>query len=348
MLIYVGAYTPAGRGGIGCFRQDPVSGALGEVHPPVLATDPSYLAWSHPQHGRPGEVLYAVSESAGDVLAFARTPDGHLSSLSVEWTGGTDPCHLTVDPSGRFLVTANYGDGTVSVHPIDPDGSLGPRRDLLTFRGYGPHPERQTGPHAHMIAYRPGGGSFFVTDLGTDTLHEYALSPDGSVRPIGTTALAAGSGPRHLAFHPTEPVAYVSGELNSTVIVCKVLPEGLRPTGSLPSTMEEFGGVNYPSHIAVSDDGRFVYIANRGADRITAYAVDGDGLRPLADTPTGGKWPRHFAIIGDFLYVANQDSATVTALRIDPETGGLGEATVAARFPNPTCILAEPSSTGTA
>lgn len=341
MLIYVGAYTPAGRGGIGCFRQDPVSGALGEVHPAVPATDPSFLAWSSAPDGR-GSVLYAVSESAGDVLAFARTNGGHLTKLSVEWTGGTDPCHLAVDPSGRFLVTANYGDGTVCVHPLDRDGSLGPRRDLLTFRGSGPHRERQTGPHAHMIAYRPGGGSFFVTDLGTDTIHEYALSRDGSVRPIGATALTPGSGPRHLAFHPTAALAYVTAELDSTVVVCEVLPEGLRPLGSVPATVDVFGGVNYPSHIAVSGDGRFVYIANRGADRIAAYAVDGDTLRPLQDTATGGKWPRHFAIVGDFLYAANQDSATVTALRIDPETGGLGEATVAARFPNPTCVVAEP------
>jgi 6-phosphogluconolactonase len=339
MLIYVGAYTPEGRGGIGCFQPDPVSGTLAEVHPAVPATDPSFLAWSPAGLG-----FYAVSESAGEVLAFARTSGGHLTSLSVEWTGGADPCHLTVDPSGRYLVTANYGDGTVSVHPLDPDGSLGPRRDLVTFRGSGPDPERQAGPHAHMIAYRPSGGSFFVTDLGTDTIHEYALSPDGTLRPVGATPLRPGSGPRHLAYHPSAALAYVTGELDSTITVCEVLPEGLRPIDSVPATVDEFDGVNYPSHIAVSADGRFVYAANRGADTITAYAVDGEKLRPMSDTPTGGEWPRHFAIVGDFLYVANQDSATVTALRVDPETGGLGVAAVAARFPNPTCILAEPTS----
>lgn len=339
MLIYVGAYTPEGHGGIGCFRPDPVSGALAEVHPVIDATDPSFLAWSPLQ-----PALYAVSETSGGVLGFARTDGGHLTPLSQEWTGGSDPCHLTVDPSGRFLVTANYGDGTVSIHPIEPDGALGPRRDMVAFQGSGPHPERQTGPHAHMIAYRPAGGSFFVTDLGTDTIHEYALSPDGTVRPIGGTALRPGSGPRHLAFHPTADLAYVTGELDSTVAVFEVLPEGLQLLDTLSATVEPPEGANYPSHIEVSPDGRFVYAANRGANCITSFAVDGEKLRPIADTPTGGKWPRHFAIIGDFLYVANQDSATVTALRVDPETGGLGEATVAARFPNPTCILAEPSA----
>jgi 6-phosphogluconolactonase (cycloisomerase 2 family) len=93
----------------------------------------------------------------------------------------------------------------------------------------------------------------------------------------------------------------------------------------------------------VSQDGRFVYVANRGADCIAAYAVDGDRLTPLADYPTGGLSPRHFAIVGDFLYAANQNSGTITALRVDPDTGGLGEAVMAARFPQPTCILAEPA-----
>jgi 6-phosphogluconolactonase len=336
MLIYVGAYTPQGRGGIGCFRPDAATGMLSEAAPIMPAKDPSFLAW------RTGESLYAVSESAGDVLAYARMDDGHLVTLGVEWTGGTDPCHLSVDPSGRYLVTANYGDGTVSVHPLGGDGTLGPRRDLLTFRGSGPHPQRQVGPHAHMIAYRPAGDSFFVTDLGTDHIHEYALSPDGAVRPIGASAVQSGSGPRHLAFHPTAARAYVSAELSSSVLICAVRREGLHQTGRVPATVET-AAENFPSHIVVSADGRFVYVANRGANCITTFSVDGDRLTPLADTPTGGVWPRHFAIVGDFLYVANQNSGTITALHVDPQTGGLGEAVVAARFPSPTCILAEPA-----
>jgi 6-phosphogluconolactonase len=337
MLIYVGAYTPEGKGGIGCFRQDPATGALTEEQAVVPATDPSFLAW--PPHG---DTLYAVSESGAEVLAFTRNGAG-LAPLSAEWTGGTEPCHLAVDPSGRFLVTANYGSGSLAVFPLGAGGAVEPRRCVAAFDGRGPHPERQTGPHAHMIAFRPAGGSFFVTDLGTDTIHEYALSPDGMASPIGTTGVRAGSGPRHLAFHPAQPLAYVTAELNSNVIVCAVEPEGLRPLTTVAATVSSVDSVNYPSHLAVSADGRFVYVANRGANCLTAYAVDGDGLRPLADTPTGGAWPRHFAIIGDFVYVANQDSGTITALPIDPETGGLGEASVVAHFPNPTCILAEPA-----
>jgi 6-phosphogluconolactonase (cycloisomerase 2 family) len=336
MLIYVGAYT-SGDGGIGCYRQHPGTGALTEVHPPAPAVDPSFLAWSPADAARAN--LYAVSESAGGVQVFARSDDGLLTSLGQRWTGGSDPCHLAVDPTGRYLITANYGDGTVSVHPIEADGSLGERRDLIAHAGAGPDPERQEGPHAHMVAFRPGGASFLVTDLGTDHIHEYALSPDGAVLPLHAYPAEAGSGPRHLAFHPTSGAVYVAGELDSSVLIYHSAGEGLAHAARVAATAHPVEVRNYPSHIVCSADGRVVYVGNRGADCITVLAVTPAGLAPVADIPSGGAWPRHFAIAGDFLYVANQDSGTVTALRIDSATGVPGKAEVVAEVPQAACIL---------
>jgi 6-phosphogluconolactonase len=336
MLIYVGAYTPAG-GGIHCLRQDPGTGALTEVHPPTPAVDPSFLAW-----GATRANLYAVSESAGGVYGFARSDDGLLTSLGQQWTGGSDPCHLAVDPTGKFLVTANYGDGKVSVHPIDPDGSLGERRDLIAHTGSGPDPQRQNGPHAHMVAFRPSGGSFLVTDLGTDHIHEYALSPDGAVQPLSAYPADAGSGPRHIAFHPTSDAVYVCGELDSSVLIYLPDDDGLTRTGRVAATALAVPQVrNYPSHIECSPDGRVVYVGNRGADCVTVLQITPEGLEPIADVHVGGAWPRHFALAGDFLYVANQDSGTVTALRVDPATGVPGKAEVVAEVPAAACILPE-------
>lgn len=338
MLIYVGAYTPEG-GGVRCFRQDPHSGALTETHPPAPASDPSFLAW-----GQDGDYLYAVGETAGGLVSFARSGDGLLTPLNQEWTGGSSPCHLAVDPTGRFLVTANYGDGSVSVHPVETDGSLGPRRDLVAHAGKGPDPERQEGPHAHQIAYLPGGdGAFLVTDLGTDTLHEYALSPDGAVQPLRAAAADAGSGPRHVAFHPAADLVYVAGELDSSVLIYRRTTDGLERIGRANATVQVPAVRNYPSHIACSADGRFVYVGNRGANAISVLATHGEKLQPVADVASGGEWPRHFAIVGDFVYVANQDSGTVTALPLDPETGIPGEARVVADAPHASCILPEPA-----
>ncbi|WP_027346498.1 lactonase family protein [Hamadaea tsunoensis] len=332
MLIYVGGYTSEPGEGIAVFDADPITGALVETFTRTTAVDPSFLAWNPA-----GDRLYAVSESTGGALAFARTETG-LVALGEEWTGGVDPCHLVVDPSGSFLIIANYTSGSVSVHPIAADGSLAARRDLLTLRGSGPHPERQAGPHAHQIAYRPERGSFFVSDLGSDTVHEYALSSDGAVQPLGASPLTPGCGPRHIAFHPSNGLAYVAGELDSSVRVCRVRPGGLSELGSVPGTVTAVE-TNYPSHIRCSADGRFVYMGNRGADCLTVFAVTGETLTPLADVPTGGAWPRHFEIVGDFVYVANQDSNTVTALRIDPATGIPRSPAVVAEVPGAACIL---------
>jgi 6-phosphogluconolactonase len=334
MLIYVGAYTSTG-GGIRCFEQDPATGALSEIHPPVIAGDPSFLAWDADH-----EYLYAVSESTGGVQAFARSDHGLLTPLGQQWTGGTDPCHLAVDPTGRFLVTAHYGNGSVSVHPIQPDGTLADRRDLVQHGGSGPDPERQEGPHAHMIAYRPSGNSFYVTDLGTDQIHEYALSQDGAILPVRTFPADAGSGPRHLAIHPTTGAVYVSAELDSTVLIYRPQGDGLARTGRVSATAEPPAERNYPSHIECSADGRFVYVGNRGADCVTVLEVTPEGLTPVLDVPSGGRWPRHFAIIGDFMYVANQYSGNVAALRLDPATGVPGRAEVVAEVPEASCVLA--------
>ncbi|NUT22973.1 MAG: lactonase family protein [Hamadaea sp.] len=334
MLIYVGAYTSTG-GGIRCYEQDPSTGVLTEAHPPTTAVDPSFLAWDAARAN-----LYAVSESTGGVEAFARSDHGLLTSLGQQWTGGTDPCHLVVDPTGRFLVTANYGTGSVSVHPIEADGSLGERRDLVEHGGSGPDAERQEGPHAHMIAYRPSGGSFYVTDLGTDQIHEYALSPDGAILPVRTIPAEAGSGPRHVAIHPTTGIVYVSAELDSSVLIYRPQGDGLTLTGKIAATAELPAERNYPSHIECSADGRFVYVGNRGADCVTVFEVTPDGLTPVIDVPAGGRWPRHFAVIGDFFYVANQYSGTVTAGRIDPATGVPDDLVVVAEVAEASCVLA--------
>jgi 6-phosphogluconolactonase len=336
VLIYTGSYTPGGVGGISCWRADPGGGAWTAEHPVTAAVDPSFLAW-HPS----GRYLYAVSESSGEVLAFACAEDGSLTPLGGQPTGGASPCHLTVDPSGAHVIVANYGDGVISVHPIGPDGGVMPYHDLVKHTGSGPVAERQEGPHAHMATF-DDAGRLFATDLGTDTVHEYQLV-DGRLTAIDACMITEGAGPRHLAFHPSGQV-FVACELDSTIEICRYDEEGrLRPVAQTPSSVTPATMDNYPSHIECSADGRFVYLANRGLDCITTFEVlpgaQRPSLRALADTPTGGAWPRHFALLGGLLYVANQDSDTVTVLRIDPNTGIPAPAHVELNVPKPTCVL---------
>lgn len=336
-LVHIGSYTAsAGTGhAITCWRQDPQTGRLEPALPPIEAVDPSWLAW-HPA----GTHLYAASESAAQVLSYAVTVDGSLELLGAQPSGGADPCHLAVDPRGRFVVAANYSGGSVSVFAIGPDGALRPHHDLVEHAGNGPDPERQGSAHAHMALLTPDG-LLYVTDLGTDEVRSYVIEETGRLRHVATSPMIEGMGPRHLAVHPSGAV-FVAGELDSTVVGCVAEDGRLRPVSAVPATVGAPGERNYPSHLECSPDGRFLYVANRGADCLTVFAVDGTSLRPVADVPTGGRWPRHFALIGDFLYVANQDADAVTVFRLDPVSGVPQPTGYATRVPNPSCILKAP------
>jgi 6-phosphogluconolactonase len=245
-----------------------------------------------------------------------------------------------VDPQGRFVVAANYSGGSVAVFAIGPDGALLPYHDLVRLTGHGPDPDRQASPHAHMALPAPDG-LLYVTDLGTDEVRSYAAGASTGLRHVATSRLPAGMGPRHLAVHRSG-VVFVAGELDSTVAVCEAAGGRLRPVSVVAATAVEPGARNYPSHLECSPDGEFLYVANRGADCLTVFAVEGAALRAVADVPVQGRWPRHFAQLGDFLYVANQDSDAVTVFRRDPATGVPRPTGGVVTVPSPSCVLPPP------
>lgn len=336
-LVYLGSYTPdssaPGNGsGISVYRQDAASGGLTPVGDVTPVSGPSFLAW-HPT----GRFLYAVTERRdGSVNAYA-VDGAALRPLGARPTGGVDPCHLSVDPTGRYLVTANYGSGSVSVHPIATDGSLGERVDLVQHKGSGPVTERQEGPHAHQARFDPAGRYLLVNDLGTDTITAYRLE-GGRLAEAARTALPAGTGPRHLAFGPGHLV-YLAGELSSTVTALSYDAESgaLTVLGSARTT--GYDGDNFPSEIAASADGRYVYVANRGANTVGVLATSPTGVRLVAEVATGGDWPRNLILLDGFLYVANQNSDTVGIFRVDAETG-IPEPAGSLAVPSPAVLLA--------
>ncbi len=323
-IVYVGSYGA----GIGIYsRSDATLSALGTADTP----DPSFLAVN-----RDRTALYACNElTDNSVSAFAIEPGGGLRALGSEPTGGTLPCHVLLHPAG-YLLTANYGSGSVSVHPVRPDGSLGERTDLAQHEGHGPNPDRQEGPHAHEV--RLAGELVVVVDLGLDALVGYRLDP-GTGRlarePEPFVRSRPGSGPRHAVEHPSGRW-YVADELGSTVSIVSIVDGSRQVVDAVPASRT--AGQNQPAGIALSGDR--LYVSNRGADSITTFQVAPDGgLDMVAETPTGGAWPRHFAIVDDMMLVANQNSNTVTGLRLDPGTGVPSPLGVVLDTPSPTCVL---------
>ncbi|MFD5142525.1 lactonase family protein [Streptomyces sp. NPDC058401] len=323
-LAWIGSFTSGGGRGVTTAAVDPATGALTPLSATDAVADPSYLA-----HERVTGVLYAVSEAEeGAVGAFWTTAAGLVPLGAVVRVGGSGPTHLSV--AGRRLLTANYTSGSVSSLPLADDGSIGEPAAVLAHQGSGPDSGRQQGPHAHQVLPAPGGRWVLSVDLGTDSVRICALDPaTGAPELHAETALRAGTGPRHLAFHPSGEVVYVLHELEPQLTVCRWNGESgeLEPVAEVPvaSTGAPGAARAYPSAVVASADGRFVWAAVRGADTIATFSLaDGAEKPQLASTvPCGGNWPRDLAAdpSGRRLYAANERSGDVTWFDVDPVTG---------------------------
>ncbi|MDM4720478.1 lactonase family protein [Micromonospora sp. WMMA1363] len=339
VIVYIGGYTTAagGRGtGIVAARRDTESGALTPLGTVAVTPSPSFLA-RHPRL----PVLYAVNElTTGEISAFRVARGGDLSPLGTRPAGGANPCHLAVAPDGRHLFVANYGSGSVAVFPLDEGGAPGERSDLVRHEGHGPDPRRQAHAHAHMVDPSPDGGPLYAVDLGTDSVYRYDLdAATGRLVPRAPRVRTApGTGPRHLARHPDGRRCWLVGELDGTVTGYALTADGALRQRSRVEASERPGHVQ-PSEVAVGPDGRFLYVANRGVGTIAVFTLDGEVPELVTEVDTGGEWPRHFALTGHHLYVADQRADMIRVFRVDPATGVPVPVGEPVPVPSPTCVL---------
>ncbi|MFF2523058.1 lactonase family protein [Streptomyces liangshanensis] len=324
---FIGSFTSGGGRGIIAVSVDAATGALTERGVTDALADPSFLALAPG-----GDVLYAVSETEeGAAAAFAVAGPG-AEGGSPRPLGepvavrGSAPTHLTL--FAGHLVTANYGSGSVTALPLAADGTPGPAATVLRHEGSGPHPDRQRGPHAHQVVADPSGRWLLAVDLGTDSVRISAAdAASGAPAEHGETVLRAGSGPRHLAFHPEGTHAYVLNEFEPTLTVCRwdAAAGILEPVGETPVLPEGVETESFASEVVVARDGRFVWTANRGHDSISVLALDASREKAelVTTVPCGGRWPRDLALdpAGRRLYAANEHSGDVSWFDIDQETG---------------------------
>jgi 6-phosphogluconolactonase len=309
--------------------------------------NPSFLALDARQHH-----LYAVNElEEGAVSAFGRDGrTGELRFLNRQLSHGADPCYVSLDASGRFVLVANYTGGTVTVLPIAEDGRLEAASSVIRHEGSSVNPTRQSRPHAHMIGATPDGRYVLATDLGADRIVIYQLdTATGQLVPNDSgpafAATEPGAGPRHFAFAPNGRVVYVINELASTLTVFAYDGERgeLRPRHTVSTLPDGFAGESWCAHVAVSPDGRFVYGSNRGHDSIAIWAADeaSGEVAFVGHESTRGQTPRNFALdpTATWLLAANQDSDTVVTFRRDPEAGTLTATGQVAEIPSPVAVL---------
>ncbi|UQW99946.1 lactonase family protein [Streptomyces sp. RerS4] len=321
---YIGSFTSGGGRGVLTATVDPVTGALTPLAVTGTLPDPSYLALD-----RSSGVLYAVSESDEGAVGAFRTTAGGLAALGPAVpVAGSGPTHIAL--AGSRLLTANYTSGSVSSLPLDAEGTPRGPATVLAHTGAGPDAARQEGPHAHQVVPDPTGRWVLSVDLGTDSVRVCALDPaDGALRVRAEVALRAGTGPRHLAFHPSGAVVYVLHELEPQLTVCRWnanagLLEPLREVPLAPEGAPD-GVRAYPSAVVAAPDGRFLWVAVRGTDTLATFSLTADPTLPrLTDTTSsGGSWPRDLAVdpSGRRLYAANERSGEVVWFDVDPESG---------------------------
>ena len=349
-LAYIGTYTDGESKGIYAYRYDAAKHEMTALGLAAETADPSFVAAD-----RAGRFLYAVNEgqkyagqASGGVSAFAiDATTGKLTFLNEVASRGADPCYLSLDKTGKFVLVANYTGGSVAVFPIVKDGRLGESSAFVQHTGSGPNHERQEAPHAHWIEVTPDNRFALVSDLGLDELLAYRFdAAKGSLAPNDPpfTKVEPGAGPRHLAFHPNGRFVYLIDEIKGAVNVLTLdAKRGALTTLQTISTLPaDFTGENTTAEITVHPNGKFVYASNRGHDSIVVYAIDPakGTLTLVEDVPTQGKEPRNFAIdpTGTRLYAANQKSDTIVVFRIHPKTGRLTPTGEVLKVPSPVCI----------
>lgn len=296
-----------------------------------------------------GDRLYVANrpDPVGTVVAYAVDRDsGSLSRLNAGSTKGDGtPCYCSIDATDRWILTAQYDGGTVSVLPIDDDGRVDDATVVVEHEGSGPNEDRQSEPHPHCIRTGPDNAYAYATDLGADRIFVYDFDADaGTLEPAdcGHVSVQAGAGPRHLEFHPNGRFAYLINELDSTVVAFEHDPktgslESFATEATIPESVED---ENYPADIHVHPSGDYLYGSNRGHDSIAIFELDADGSPSLIGTEsTRGEWPRNFALdpAGEFLFAENADTDGIVTFRIGAD-GTLDATGDTLEVPSPVCM----------
>jgi 6-phosphogluconolactonase len=359
LMAYVGTYTsplknmkatqvdlPPGNGrGIHWFEVDRATGALTPAGVHEMGTSPSCLAFNADKTRLySGNETERVGENeSGTVSAFAIENDGSLRLLNSVSSGGKGPAHLSVHPSGQFVLVANYFGGSVAVLPIQPDGSLGEATEVKKDAGkIGPTKATNAPPgsfaisghdqtHAHMIEADPSGKFVIHVDLGLDQILVWKFDADKGTLTAAETpfvSLPPGDGPRHFAFHPNGRWFYSIQEEGSTVVLFDFDAQTGRLSSrqTISSLPPGYAGSNFCSEITVSADGRFVYAGNRLHDSIGIFAIGADGtLTFVTEEWTHGDYPRSFTFepTNNFLYCCNQRADHIAVFRVDKSSGKL-------------------------
>ena len=317
--FYVGTYTNGESKGIYKYilRNN---GQLINVGLVAKSENPSYLTFSKDK-----QFLLAVNENEDGKVESFSTFNDTLLLVSKSQSGGSSPCYISVNESG-FILTANYGSGTVGLLKMDDKGQLS---KLLFIEDH--RYKKDLTAHAHSVQFVSNSNMIISADLGTNELWFSELdTTEQKLKPSNqqTLKLSGNPGPRHFVLHPNGKWIYVVNELgNSVTLVKHILKNNFIQGDSFSTLPAGYKGKNYCADIHLSADNQFLYASNRGFNSIAIYKVNqkNGSITLIGNEPTHGDFPRNFALSPDnnYLLVANQKSNNIVAFKRNKDTGML-------------------------
>ncbi len=345
--LLIGTYTTGSKSdGIYVYRFNPNKGEATFVSKTSGVQNPSYIDIS-----KDGKFVYAVNENQnaepGELSAFALDKKrGELTFLNKQPTDGFAPCYVSVDSSGKNVITANYAGGNISVFKTNTDGSLQPHVQLAGHEGYGVNVERQEMPHPHSVVFSPDEKYVFSADLGNDRLYQYNFNSSSTSDVLTPTdpayyTIEDGFGPRHFIFSPDGKTAYLLNELSGQVMVFSYADGKLNPVQTIASATAGNKNDKGSADIHITPNGKYLYTSNRGAaNDITIFKVQSDGTLLEAGHQAVAATPRNFMIdpTGRFLLVASQGTNVVQIFVINKNYGLLQDSGVKLEVEKPVCL----------
>jgi 6-phosphogluconolactonase len=333
--VYFGTQTTGANRGIYRAKLDQDTGSMSPAVRAADKPDSVFMAFSPDKSHLYGlaEVRSTGSRPREAIETYeVDAATGALKNIGERVVDGSEACHLSVDPSGRCILTANYGDHYVEVFPIGADATVGPRSCIVKHYGSGPNADRQESAHPHSINVDPSDRFAIVCDLGQDRVFVYKFdAASGKLTPNYPpfALVPPGEGPRHFAFHPDGRHAFVTDEMGGAITAFNWDGEKgvLTPYQTIPILRSDYRGLNTSAEVVVGRSGKFIYGSNRGDDSIAVLSFDGASGRLgfVQRMGDGIKVPRNFAIdpSGKWLVCANLEGNTATVYRVDPDTGRL-------------------------
>jgi 6-phosphogluconolactonase len=348
IMFYTGTTSADAEKSINVGILDEEKGEIHFINACNGGQSPGYLALSKSR-----EYLYAVSsafadieESVNIINAFKIDKSGqNIEKIDSRSCFGSNPCYISLNPENSLVMWANYSSGDFGLSKLKNDGSFGDSVAFIRHSGSGPNKKRQEMAHAHYIRTSPDGKFIFVCDLGIDKVMIYTFNEIGDLisnpnQPF--LELSPGSGPRHLAFHPSGNLVFILNELSSSVVACQYDPEmgKLQKIDEQSTLIDDSFSPTKAAAVRVHPNGKFLYCSNRGENNIAVFSVRKNGkLKKIQNFQDGIGVVRDFNISpsGKFIIAGNQYKNEIVLLKVS-EKGILSATGQGLSAKMPTCI----------